>query len=510
MSTNTAAATETGRSMRTMVASTRQYAEKTARIVREAGPFGLLALLCRKLASPFADWGGITFFERRLDGWKASAAVLSPGFLALQISAADVDALRAGGDPTQDVTALAERFERGDRAFGAIDATGQICHVRWVATERVHIPEIGRDIVLAPRQAYFYNGYTRPDARRCGVDGLVRNFIFTTLHAEGFSRVYSYVRVDNRAGYRAASRWQQPVGTVRYVRARGSTPWLTAISGANLPRLEEPTTRPRAGTREDAWKQWFNSWLGEPLAKRSTGCAALTDESFQSATDFIEQTLRIDPERDVVLDVGCDSAMISRLVAPHTKRFGGVDFITAMLQDAAGLDVSTADGHPAWFAAADACQLPFRSRTFTKVYCSAMLHTLPTHEHGLRAIDELIRVTASNGLLLLSSVPDQTKRMAARFDLWKRAGWKERISLPVRWVIPRRIKQLGRRALRRPSTELPEFLHYDLPALQRSLEARGLRCEIRDFPPGYWNEEFRTSRSNLLVHVPENTALEET
>jgi hypothetical protein len=77
-------------------------------------------------------------------------------------------------------------------------------------------------------------------------------------------------------------------------------------------------------------------------------------------------------------------------------------------------------------------------------------------------------------------------------------------------VIPRRIKQFGRRALRRPSTGLPEFLHYDLPALQRSLEARGLRCEIRDFPPGYWNEEFRTSRSNLLVHVPERTALEET
>jgi hypothetical protein len=100
--------------------------------------------------------------------------------------------------------------------------------------------------------------------------------------------------------------------------------------------------------------------------------------------------------------------------------------------------------------------------------------------------------------------------MAARFDLWKRAGWMERISLPVRWVIPRRIKQFGRRALQRPSTGLPEFLHYDLPALQRSLEARGLRCEIRDFPPGYWNEEFRTSRSNLLVHVPERTALEET
>jgi len=272
-----------------------------------------------------------------------------------------------------------------------------------------------------------------------------------------------------------------------------------------MPRLDGPKPRPLLQpTREDAWKQWFNSWVGEPLSRRSTGCGALTDDTFKSATAFIEKALQIDRDNDVVLDVGCDSAMISRLVAPHTRRFSGVDFITAMLKDAAGLHVTTADGHPAWFAAADACHLPFRSQAFTKVYCSAMIHTLPTREHGLRAIDELIRVTARNGLVLVASVPDQAKRMAARVDLWKRAGWMERLSLPVRWVVPGFIKQFARRALRRPSTGLPEFLHYDLRALQRSLEARGLRCEIRDFPPGYWNEEFITSRSNLLIHVPKS------
>jgi len=488
-----------------IVATTRHYAEKTVRIGREAGAVGLVALACRKLASPVAAWGGITFFERRLDEWTAPAAGSSSGFQALQMSAADVGAMREGGDPTQDVVALAERFERGERAFGAVDTTGRVCHVRWVATTRVHIPEIGRDIVLAPRQAYFYNGYTRPDARRCGIDGLVRNFIFATLQSEGFSSVYSYVRLNNRVGFRAASRWQQAVGTIRYIRLGRGTPRLFVMSGANVPKLEGPKTPPlRQRTREDAWKQWFNSWLGEPLSKRSTGCAALSDESFKASADFIEKALRIDLERDVVLDVGCDSAMISRLVAPHTKRFSGVDFITAMLKDAASLNVATADGHPAWFAAADACHLPLRSHSFTKVYCSAMIHTLPTREHGLRAIDELIRVTARSGLVLVSSVPDQAKRMAARFDLWKRAGWMDRLSLPVRWVVPGFITQLARRALRRPSTGLPEFLHYDLRALQSSLEARGLRCEIRDFPPGYWNDEFRTSRSNLLIHVPES------
>ena len=227
---------------RTIGASVGYYAEKTARVRREAGAVGLLGLACRRLASPFAAWGGVTFFERRLDGWRAPAAVAPARFRALQLSAADVEALREGGDPSQDVAALGERFTRGDRAFGAVDVSGRVCHVRWVATARVHIPEIDRDIVLASRQAYFYNGYTHPEARRCGIDGLVRNFIFATLQSEGFGTVYSYVRTDNRPGFRAASRWQQAVGTVRYFRLGRSAPWLAGLSRVSIPRLERSNT----------------------------------------------------------------------------------------------------------------------------------------------------------------------------------------------------------------------------------------------------------------------------
>ncbi len=490
-----------GRStLQALLASVRTYAVKTARVRRESGTRGLLALTCRRLASPLVTWGGLAFFEKELDDCRPSDEACAPGFSALQLSMSDMDALRDGGDPEQDVAALEARFRRGDRAFAAIDAAGRVCHVRWVATSRVHIPEIARDIVLEPGEAYFYNGYTRPDARRCGVDGLVRNFIFATLQSEGYRRVYSYVRLDNGAGFRAASRWQHPLGIVRYLSVRKSTPWTTR-GGPRIPKLEASETQPLQRSREEAWKRWFNSWLDEPLAKRSTGCAPVADSSLASAAGFITATLKADSERDIVLDVGCDSALVSRFVAPHARRFGGVDFITAMLKDGARLGVRTADGHPAWFAAADACRLPFRSQTFTKVYCSAMLHTLPTHEHGSRAIEELIRVTRHNGTVLLSSVPDRAKRLTARLELLKRASWPARMSLPIRWAIPSAVRQLGRRVLRRPSRELPEFLHYDLRALKRALEARGLQCEICDFPPDYWNPEFRTSRSNLLIHV---------
>ena len=239
--------------MRPIIPSARYYAEKAARVSREAGAVSVVALACRKLASPWITWGSITFFERRLDRWMDSdAASSSPEFHALPLSATNVDVLREGGDPTQQVAELADRLTRGDRAFGAVDATGRVCHVRWVATTRAHIPEIDHDVVLAPGQAYFYNGYTRPDVRRRGIDGLVRKFIFATLQSEGFRRVYSYVRHDNRAGRRAASRWQQAIGTVRYVKVGRSTPWLARISG-EIPRLKRPTWCPlRQRTSEDA------------------------------------------------------------------------------------------------------------------------------------------------------------------------------------------------------------------------------------------------------------------
>src|SRR5262245_30303130 len=100
MSINAAAATAIAlplivASTRSFADSTRNFAEKTARVGREAGVAGLVALALRKLASPVVAWGGIAFFERRLGEWTPPAATTSSRFQAVQLSAADVDALRA-------------------------------------------------------------------------------------------------------------------------------------------------------------------------------------------------------------------------------------------------------------------------------------------------------------------------------------------------------------------------------------------------------------------------------
>ena len=484
-----------------------EVAEKTVAIHRDLGLAGLAARACHRLAAPIVKWGGITFFERRLDTPQFGQARSVPDVRARQFSPSDIDALVAGGDPTQNAAALAERFRRGDRAFGAEDNNGCICHVRWLSTTRVHIPEIDRDIVLRPHEAYFYNGYTRPDVRRCGIDGLVRHFIFDTLRDEGFVAVWSYVRRDNRAGLEAASRWQRPIGTVRYVTPLRLKPIVRGANENGVPALVPPPIVSAPTDRVNAWQAWFRSWMDRPLAMRSTGCALLDEADFRSAAAFIRATLDVS-ESDAVLDVGCDSAMITRYIAPCAGRLLGIDYIHDMLRDTSRLPLSVAGGASPWFVTADACRLPIRSGAFTKVYASAMLHTLPTRAHGLQAIDELVRVTAAGGSVMLSSVPDTAKRLASRLDIWRRAKAVDKLTLPIRWLIPGRVKTLVRQALRRPAAGLPEFLDYDLQGIARAFEARGFPCKVRDFPSDYWSSEFRTSRSNLLIHVPKARPLD--
>lgn len=473
-----------------------RYIERAARFRREEGIVRLSSRLVRKLLSPIADWGRITFFERTLDA--VGATRVPDGVTIREVHAAELALIAEGIDPEQRREEITHRFRRGDRVFAALDATGGCAHTRWLVTRRAYIPEIDRDIVLSPGQAYFYNGYTRPDCRGRGIDGAVRQTIFTTLRSEGYAAAYSYARGDNYAGFRAASRWQRPVRSIWFFRLRGFRPLVFGAHGSGPVLLDRPLRRgSHTHARADAWRQWFQGFAGRPLAQRSTGCDALPDAYFESAAAYIRAALRLEPS-DTVLDVGCDSAMISRLIAPHCHRFAGVDLIPAMLRDARDRVMA---GSPARLIAADGRRLPVRDGAFRKVYCSAMLHTLPTRADGLRVIDELVRVTADGGLVLVSSVPDRAKRVANRIFVWRRAPWPDKLTLPIRWLTPALVKQAARRVLRRPAAGPPAFLDYDLRAVARALEARGLHCDVQDFPDDYWSADFRTTRSNLLITV---------
>src|SRR4051812_37330283 len=83
--------------------------------------------------------------------------------------------------------------------------------------------------------------------------------------------------------------------------------------------------------RIEFFRDWFEGFVHKPMEMRSTGQSSLPQEYFMAMADFISDTLQLNPEFDSVLDVGCDSAMVSRLIAPRCDRFIGVDFIPGMV-----------------------------------------------------------------------------------------------------------------------------------------------------------------------------------
>jgi SAM-dependent methyltransferase len=268
------------------------------------------------------------------------------------------------------------------------------------------------------------------------------------------------------------------------------------------PRERATPTSPAsadAAARHHAWRRWFEGWIHEPLAKRSTGTNTLPPAYFISAARFIISTLRLDRSTDVVLDVGCDSAMVSRRVAPSCRQFVGVDFIPRLLVDTRRAGGS---GAALAMAAADGRHLPFPDHTFDKVYCSAVVHTLPSLEDADRLLDELIRVCKPGGEVLLSSLPDVGKRGASRWLVWRRATVWKKVVLLGAFAMPPALRQRIKRAVGLPTVDPMRYLEFDLAAMAQHLTARGLVAAVVDFPGNYWSVDFRTSRSSLHVRLP--------
>jgi SAM-dependent methyltransferase/ribosomal protein S18 acetylase RimI-like enzyme len=474
-------------------------------IVRTEGYGALLRRIVRRGVAPIVQISTIHFFVRELGENIASPSPV-PGVFVRDGELSDLSTHAEGFDPSQSRESLTERLKKGHRFVIAITADGSAAHTRWLSTRSAHVPEIGLDVALGPGEAYFYNGYTRPDCRIRGIDGLVRSYIFERLQADGFRRVYSYVRGNNRAGMKAATRWQEPAGGLRSLRLFGvQRPLLSFRSyrGPSLVPAVELATKEEASRRSKEWQAWFESWLEKPLSMRSTGHSSLPPEYFSSTADYVCSTLELDSEPGLVLDLGCDSAMITRLVAPRCQRLLGIDLIPGLLAAGVKMALRAASGGPVTFLAADGTLLPLRSGTVAKAYCCGVLQTLPSREHGVAMIEELVRVVRPGGVVLVGAVPDLAKRADARKEVFFRSSFASRLRLLASLALPRGAKSRLRSILGYPPAEPLVILDYDLSGLAKRLESQGLECRVLDFPPEYWSRDFRRTRSNLWIGVPD-------
>ena len=194
-------------------------------------PAALVVRVLRRLLRPFVETGTVTFFVRDLSEDEPGPPEL-PGITIRRLRPGPVDVLAHGTDPARSPRALAARFEAGDLCFAALDEHGRALHTRWVTLGRAYVPELHRDFEPGSDAAYAYDAYTRPDARRRGLDSAVRLAVFKDVRALGRSRVYSYARGDNADGLRAAARHQRALATLRYVRLFRGRPSLRETQGA--------------------------------------------------------------------------------------------------------------------------------------------------------------------------------------------------------------------------------------------------------------------------------------
>jgi ubiquinone/menaquinone biosynthesis C-methylase UbiE len=458
----------------------------------------------RVVTRPLVEVAGLHFFAADLSDRPASPGL--PESMSIgPASINDAEALMMDRSGEEIAREIDQRFSRGDRCLAIRATDGTILHTRWLTANPTHIPEVNRYVVPQSGQLYMFDGYTRAEARRRGVDSAMRLFIFRLARDEGMRQVLSYVHSENSTGLKAAQKLQSEVGKVSYVTLLGRLPRVSGHRAFDdqVVLLTEASLRERQqeyDQRTDALNQWFQSWLSLPEDRHSTGFTALPDDCMQSTARHITDVLALDPQVDDVLDVGCSSAVVSRHVAPSCRSFQGVDATAGLIEDINPGSVTTASGKPAIFSVADGRKLPFPDRSFTKVYCSGVIHMLPSREDGMRMIDEMIRVCSPGGHVLVAAVPDAMKSVPARLLAWRQSSLSGKLRLGVAMITPKPLRRLAQRlgiVRKNPIA----FLEYDLVSIKAHYEARGCHCRVLDFPDDYWSRDFRTSRSNLLIRV---------
>jgi hypothetical protein len=213
------------------------YSHQVETAFRDGGAGYVICCIGKKIFWPLCHAGYLTFFGRDLANYSRVCTNISPIRLTL-LTQRDAGLLAfSRPNDSRVVERAMERFDKGDQCFIALASTNEVAHSRWVSTRDTYIPELQMNTRPHPKEAYMYDGYSKPEYRGLGVDGAVRNFIFETLKSQGIENVYSYVRSDNPVGIRAAARWQGLLGRVWYLHFRDADPLVFGLRQTRLPSL---------------------------------------------------------------------------------------------------------------------------------------------------------------------------------------------------------------------------------------------------------------------------------
>jgi len=197
------------------------------------GPFHAGHRLLKRALRKWVEWGTLVFLEQDLQGTPPVEG--SNAHAIRELSGVDLSLLSTfPNDPAE----LANRLERGDRAFAYCEArTGMVLHVRWVTTLPTWIPELALWLHPGAGEIYLYDVMTHPLHRGQRLAGMVGGAMDAAFAGQGFRKKLGYVRTDNPAMMRSMKWARVPLRElfrVSYVRWRGRAP---CILGSHRPPL---------------------------------------------------------------------------------------------------------------------------------------------------------------------------------------------------------------------------------------------------------------------------------
>jgi hypothetical protein len=220
-------------------------------LLREFGVRATVGLALKKVISPVARAGSMYLLQCDLTAGLPPVKPV-PGIIAREGFMEDIDLLDGIENGMEKKRDAIERFKRGDRWFVGIDSTnGKLATFRWVTTAWELIPELERNIVPGPGQAFVYALFTASEYRRRGIDSFTRKYTYDLLYrTAGIHTILATIFAENTVSMKAGSKFLRKIGRVWYLSILGGHTHVFWWPNHRMPTLASATSSVPSGERK--------------------------------------------------------------------------------------------------------------------------------------------------------------------------------------------------------------------------------------------------------------------
>jgi len=152
-----------------------------------------------------------------------------------------------------------------------------------------------------------------------------------------------------------------------------------------------------------------NEWEQQAISSKNYKlqvCRPVNDTEWEALVEDIQNKLVLKGKIDSIIDVGCGNGLILSQLKDSVGDIYGIDYAASMVEHAKELLPCGC------FKVGEAAKLDFKDDTFDRVLSYSVFHYFPNEEYILQAIDEFIRVTKKDGIILIGDLLD--KRFEAK------------------------------------------------------------------------------------------------